>query len=60
MCKEDPTHTIDVHGCFDELISLLDKCKYNKNKDKIVLVGDLVNKGPKSLEVLRYVKDSGR
>jgi hypothetical protein len=34
-----------VHGCLDELIALLEKCKFNPAADQVVLVGDLVNKG---------------
>ena len=44
----------DVHGCFDQFISLLDKIDYNSQNDKIILTGDLVNRGPKSLAVLNY------
>ncbi|CEG40881.1 Phosphoesterase domain [Plasmopara halstedii] len=43
----------DVHGCFDELKLLLHACRYSPQTDRLVFVGDLVNKGPKSLE---YVK----
>ncbi|RLN97779.1 hypothetical protein BBJ28_00018247 [Nothophytophthora sp. Chile5] len=49
----------DVHGCFDELQRLLAHCAYVPGVDRLVFVGDLVNKGPKSLEVLRFVRDSG-
>ena len=35
----------DVHGCFDQFI---------RKKDQIILTGDLVNRGPKSLDVLNY------
>jgi hypothetical protein len=34
----------DVHGCYDELMALLDKLKYDQGSDNLVLVGDLVNK----------------
>ena len=44
----------DVHGCFDQFISLLDKIDYNSQNDKIILTGDLVNRGPESLAVLNY------
>ena len=44
----------DVHGCFDQLINLLDKIDYDSQKDKIILTGDLVNRGPESLAVLNY------
>jgi len=47
----------DVHGCLDELVALLAKCNYDADVDQVVLVGDLVNKGPKSAEVVRYVRE---
>jgi len=49
----------DVQGCFDELQQLLSQFKFRKDADKLWFVGDLVNRGPKSLEVLRFVKDLG-
>ena len=44
----------DVQGCYDELIALCDKIKFNIKKDKLIFAGDLVNRGPKSLEVLNF------
>lgn len=44
----------DVQGCYDELISLCKKIKFNPNKDKLIFAGDFVNRGPKSLEVLEF------
>jgi predicted phosphodiesterase len=41
----------DIHGCYDELMTLLDKAGLREN-DRVVCVGDLVTKGPKSREVL--------
>jgi len=41
----------DIHGCYDELKDLLKKVKL-KPGDRVVAVGDLVSKGPKSAEVL--------
>ena len=49
----------DVQGCFDELRALLASVGFNPLHDRLWLVGDLVNRGPKSLEVLRYVKSLG-
>jgi len=49
----------DVHGCLDELKLLLIKCEFQKNIDKLVFVGDLVNKGPYSAEVVKFVRNIG-
>jgi bis(5'-nucleosyl)-tetraphosphatase (symmetrical) len=49
----------DVQGCFDELQKLLVEIDFKK-QDKLWFVGDLVNRGPKSLEVLRFVRDLGK
>ena len=41
----------DVHGCDDELQNLLDKVKFRKGSDVLVFNGDIINKGPKSVQV---------
>jgi bis(5'-nucleosyl)-tetraphosphatase (symmetrical) len=42
----------DVHGCFDELQDLLALCK----ADELIFVGDMINKGPKSIETLALIR----
>ena len=49
----------DVHGCYDELIALLAQVEFDPSTDTLWLTGDLVARGPGSLEVLRYVKSLG-
>lgn len=49
----------DVHGCYDELIALLEQVEFNPEVDTLWLTGDLVARGPGSLEVLRFVKQLG-
>lgn len=46
----------DVHGCHDELVALLEKCE-PRSTDQFVFVGDLVDRGPKSVEVVRSVQE---
>lgn len=46
----------DVQGCYAEFRQLLDLIQFDRTKDKLWLVGDIVNRGPDSLSVLRYVK----
>ena len=48
----------DVHGMLDELKDLLGKADYNSSRgDRVIFVGDLVNKGPKSSGVVQYAMD---
>ena len=46
----------DVHGCYRSLLSLLEAIHYNPGEDELLFLGDLVNKGPSSLEVLKLVR----
>jgi bis(5'-nucleosyl)-tetraphosphatase (symmetrical) len=49
----------DIQGCHAELVQMLDRIAFDQAKDTLWLVGDLVNRGPGSLEVLRLVKSLG-
>ncbi|MFU6376753.1 symmetrical bis(5'-nucleosyl)-tetraphosphatase [Metapseudomonas otitidis] len=45
----------DLQGCLDPLKCLLDRVAFDPVRDRLWLVGDLVNRGPKSLETLRFL-----
>lgn len=47
----------DLHGCYREFKKLLEKIDFDHAQDKLYLVGDLINRGPKSDKVLSYLMD---
>ncbi|QCI23169.1 symmetrical bis(5'-nucleosyl)-tetraphosphatase [Buchnera aphidicola] len=49
----------DIHGCYDELMKLLEQVSFDKKLDHLWLTGDLVNRGLKSIEVMRFVSSLG-
>lgn len=49
----------DIQGCLDELCAVLKQAGFRSRKDTLWCVGDLVNRGPKSLETLRFIRDLG-
>jgi bis(5'-nucleosyl)-tetraphosphatase (symmetrical) len=49
----------DIQGCYDELRRLLDTVAFDPARDRLWLVGDLVNRGPQSVEVLRFLRGLG-
>src|SRR6476659_6757114 len=49
----------DLQGCGDELKRLLEELRFDPSADRVWFTGDLVNRGPKSVECLRFVKKLG-
>ena len=55
-----PTYAVgDIQGCYDEFDALLNRLQFDPALDRLWLVGDLVNRGPRSLEVVRRVRALG-
>lgn len=46
----------DVQGCYDDLVRLLDKIQFDATNDQLWFCGDIINRGPKSLETIRFIK----
>ena len=46
----------DIQGCYQEFLDLLQKIQYDQAVDSLWLTGDIVNRGPDSLQALRFVK----
>ena len=46
----------DVQGCYQQLKKLLTKIQFNADKDELWFTGDLINRGPESLQTLRYIR----
>jgi len=49
----------DIQGCLDPLLELIDKLEFNPLKDTLWFTGDLINRGPDSLDTLRYIISLG-
>lgn len=49
----------DIHGCYGVLRRLLDRVGFSPSRDRLWVVGDIINRGPDSLQSLRYVANLG-
>jgi bis(5'-nucleosyl)-tetraphosphatase (symmetrical) len=49
----------DVQGCYDQLMRLLERAGFDERRDVLWFVGDLINRGPQSVETLRFVMRLG-
>ncbi len=45
----------DIQGCYKTFVALLDHMRFSPGRDHLFITGDLINRGPGSLDVLRYV-----
>ncbi len=49
----------DIHGCFEEFNELLKTIQYNPNQMRLVLLGDLMDRGPAQAELVSKVREMG-
>lgn len=54
--KERTIFVGDIHGCLKEFEELLEKINYNSQTDRLILLGDFVDRGPDSIGVLRKIR----
>lgn len=47
----------DIHGCIDEFDELIKTISYNKSKDRLILLGDLIDRGPDSVGVIKRAQE---
>lgn len=47
----------DIHGCYDRLMRLLDRVKFDYQADRLFSVGDLIDRGPKNADCMRLVQE---
>ncbi|MFZ9035275.1 MAG: symmetrical bis(5'-nucleosyl)-tetraphosphatase [Francisellaceae bacterium] len=49
----------DVQGCYDTLERLLSKIEFNRAKDRLIFAGDIISRGDRSLETIRFIRSLG-
>lgn len=47
----------DIHGCYEEFVELLEVLEYKRGVDRLVLMGDYIDRGKQSLQVLELVME---
>ncbi|MGB5421826.1 MAG: metallophosphoesterase family protein [Desulfobacterales bacterium] len=47
----------DIHGCYDKLMALMEKMDIDFESDTLVFLGDYIDRGPQSFEVVAYLAD---
>lgn len=50
----------DIQGCYERMRDVLAKVDFSPSRDRLWVAGDLINRGPSSLETLRYLEGLGR
>ncbi|WP_170138772.1 metallophosphoesterase family protein [Oceanobacillus chungangensis] len=50
-------YVTDIHGNFNAFTRLLDHVNFDPMKDKLIIGGDMINRGPKSADVLHWIKE---
>lgn len=50
----------DIHGCYDKLRALMDKIPIDMTRDMLVFIGDYIDRGPRSYDVVEYLVDLRR
>jgi len=45
----------DIHGCLEKLVTLMDKLPIDYNQDQLIFIGDYIDRGPSSFDVVRYL-----
>ena len=46
----------DIHGCYEEFIELLQLINFNCNNDIIYILGDVIDRGARSIDCLKYIQ----